>query len=574
MNKIFIGLFLSIIFSAGTAAAQTRVRYEIMPVLAGEAPKIKITAAFRGDSSGTTKIQLPAEFGGQENLYKSVANLKILTAGAKLADGTQAEIKIVSHAPGAEIRLTYELVQDWQGTPQAGGASGNAGGGYRPILQKEFFHFLGSGGFVLPALAEDAKLKISVVWRDVPPDWTLANSFGTNARAQNFTTDFESFKSSVFVGGDFRTLERSVKGKPVFTVLRGKWKFSDEEFAALVEKIIAVERDFWRDHDQPYYLVTLIPLDGEPNSLSVGGTGLTNSFATFVTPNASLEHLKFLISHEYFHNWNSPKLGGLKDPEQSLYWFSEGFTDYYTYLLLLRGGLIDLENYAAKYNEFLADYYLSPVRNENNRRVLEDFFKNYQISKLPYRRGFLLATKWDRIIRRQTGGASSLDDAMRDIFRDARAKKHGKLSKERIVGYLEKYAKHDFAGDIEKYIERGETIGDFRGALGDCIETVEANLGKFELGFDLNVLLKESRIGNLSPNSAAFDAGVREGQKITGRSIHYDNPKQAVELVVEENGQRKKISYLPVTKAKVVTPQFNLKQNLSAEESKNCLRNL
>jgi predicted metalloprotease with PDZ domain len=569
--KITFGLLLFFIFGGNTSAnSPTRIGYEATPRWSDGAPKIKIAVNFKGDKSGATKIRMPSQFGGQSELYKSVQNLKLLTPNAQIADGEQPEIKIVKHASGAEIRLEYEIIQDWQGAPQAGGASQNAGGGYRPILQKDYFHLLGSGAWILPDLYEDARLRVSIVWKNVPANWTLASSFGANQTRQNFATDVKSFVSSVFVGGDFQIRQRSVKGKPIFMAQRGKWKFTNDEFADLVEKIVLVQRDFWRDHDQSYFLVTLIPLEADPNSLSIGGTGLTDSFATFVTPNASLENLKWLIAHEYFHNWNSPKLGGLQEPEQSLYWFSEGFTDYYTYLLLLRGGLSDLETHAAKYNEFLADYYLSPFRNESNETVVRDFFKNYQVGKLAYRRGFLLATKWNKIIREQSGGAKSLDDAMREIFRDAKTKKHGKLSKERIVGYLAKYAEHDFAADVEKYIERGETIGDFAGALGDCVESFSANLGRFELGFDFNVSMKENRIVNLSPGSAAFDAGLREGQKISGRSIYYDNPNQPVELTIEENGQRKKISYLPVTKAKIATPQFKLKENLSAEARRRC----
>jgi hypothetical protein len=67
---------------------------------------------------------------------------------------------------------------------------------------------------------------------------------------------------------------------------RGKWNFTDEEFAGLVEKIVLATREFWNDFEQPYFLVTLLPIESDPQSKSIGGTGLINSFATFVTTNA------------------------------------------------------------------------------------------------------------------------------------------------------------------------------------------------------------------------------------------------------------------------------------------------
>jgi predicted metalloprotease with PDZ domain len=567
---VFVITVCSFVGFSSSSAVGRQIYYQVTPFIGNDAPKIKFRVSFKGDKSGLTKIKLPLEFGGQENLYQGIRNLTLMNQNAKLEDSDKPEIKIVSHVPNEEINLEYELVQDWIGAPQAGGASGNAGGGYRPIIQKDYFHFLGSGAWILPNLPEDSKLKVSIDWQNLVTPFTLANSFGTNQTKQTFSTDVESFSSSVFVGGDYQINKRTVKGKPIFIATRGRWNFANDDFANLVEKIVAVQREFWKDNDHPYFLVTLLPIEADPNSFSIGGTGLTDSFATFVTSNATLEDLKFLISHEYFHNWNTIAFGGMKEPEQLLYWFSEGFTDYYTYRLLLRGRLIDLEKYSAKYNEFLSDYYLSPVRNEDNQRVLRDFFKDSAVSKLPYRRGFLLATKWNEIIRRQSNGRKSLDDVMQNILRDSKNNKFKKLSKEYLISVLSKYAEYDFAGDVEKYVEKGETIGDFSAVLGPCIETFEKKSGKFEIGFDFDAVRKNKKLANVMKESAAFDAGLRDGQKVLSSSVYFGNTNKPIEVVIEQNGQKKKIEYLPETKDKVMIPQFRVKDNLPDEEIKRC----
>lgn len=573
MNKFIISLIITFICISNIfAGSPQKVHYEITPIVENGISKLSVKVEFKGDKSGTTKIQLPSSFGGQDNLHKSVANLKAVSPNTQISDTESSEIKTIKHLPSQQIILQYYLIQDWNGIPRAGEGSQDSGGGYRPILQKDYFQFLGSGGFVLPESASDDKLNISILWKNLPNNWALANSFGTNQNKQKFSTTVEGFLSSVFVGGDFQITKKEVKGKSVFTAIRGNWKFANDDFANLVEKILLVERDFWKDFDQPYYLITLIPLEASPNRLSIGGTGLTNSFATFVTPNASLENLTFLISHEYFHNWNSPKLGGLADPQEKLYWFSEGFTDYYTYLLLLRSGLYDLEKYTSQYNKTLTEYYLSPYRNISNQQLADDFFKSYEIGQMAYRRGFLLATKWNQIILQQNTGKKSLDDVMREIFKDAKTKKYGKLSKERLISYFGKYAQHNFAEDIEKYIERGETIGNFQDSLGKCFETSEIPIGKFELGFDYNTLVNENKVSGVLPNSAAYKAGLRDGQKVVGRSLYYNNPNQQADITIDENGTKKKFTYFPATEEKTQTPQFNLKTNLSAEEKKNCIQ--
>ena len=571
--KIFVGglLFFISLVSVFAKNATTKIRYEIEPMMASDAPKIKIGLSFRADSSGATRIRLPLEFGGQSRLYQAIKNLRLTVPDAELIDTDRPEIKTIKHRGGETIRLEYELIQDWTGAPEAGGASAKAGGGYRPILQPGYFHFLGSGAWVLPDLPKDSKLKVAINWKNVKENFTLSNSFGTNQTAQSFTTDVETFGSSVYVGGNYKITEKTVKGKQLLVATRGKWNFTDEQFASLVEKIVLATREFWNDFEQPYFLVTLLPIESDPQSKSIGGTGLINSFATFVTTNATLNDVAWLIAHEYFHNWNPMAFGGMKDPEQAVYWFSEGFTDFYAYRLLLRAGLIDLEGYAARYNEFLADYYQSPVRNENNGRIVRDFFSDSAVGKLPYRRGMLLATKWDEIVRRQSKGGKSLDDVMRQILRDARQKKIKEISTDYVVSVLSQYARHDFAGDVEKYVEKGDTIGDFEGVLGECVESFATSAGKFELGFDFETVRKSKIAAQVVEQSSAYAAGLRNGQKILGASVYFGNTNKPIELNIEENGQSRKIVYLPQAVEKILIPQFKIKENLSENERKRCL---
>ena len=103
------------------------------------------------------------------------------------------------------------------------------------------------------------------------------------------------------------------------------------------------------------------------------------------------------------------------------------------------------------------------------------------------------------------------------------------------------------------------------------METTEVELGKFELGFDHEILIKEKRIAGISPESAAYEAGLRENQKVVGRSIYYDNPNQPAEIHIEENGERRKIIYLPATRRKINVPQFRVRKNLTAGQNAGCL---
>src|SRR5262249_36887289 len=155
----------------------------------------------------------------------------------------------------------------------------------------------------------------------------------------------------------------------------------------------------------PYFLVTMMSLPGQ--CCGYGGTGITHAFATHVTMEAIGVQFKHLFAHELFHSWNGERIK-LQQPERLYYWFSEGFTDYYAGLLELRAGLVDLDEHVKKVNEMLMTYATSPALRVTNQEVLDRFWKDRAVSKIPYQRGALLAANWNRRIKSASKDAKSL----------------------------------------------------------------------------------------------------------------------------------------------------------------------
>ena len=91
--------------------------------------------------------------------------------------------------------------------------------------------------------------------------------------------------------------------------------------------------------------MVLLPTDQAAHAGSdEGGVELTHSIALFQPSGHPLDFgLKYVLAHELFHEWNADQMRAGDTP---LLWFSEGFTDYYARLLLLRSGLISLDDYA------------------------------------------------------------------------------------------------------------------------------------------------------------------------------------------------------------------------------------
>jgi len=85
-----------------------------------------------------------------------------------------------------------------------------------------------------------------------------------------------------------------------------------------------------------------------------------------------------------------------------------------------------------------------------------------------------------------------------------------------------------------------------------------------ELGFD-EADLKTKQIAHVRPDSAAFEAGLRDGMKLTGYSIYWDNPEREVRIGVLTDAGKQSFRYKPVAKEPVTVPQYH-----AADDATDC----
>ena len=317
-----------------------------------------------------------------------------------------------------------------------------------------------------------------------------------------------------------------------------------------------------------------MPLDAPPGFQRSAGTGLTQGFMTQVTKDLPLDRLDFLWTHEYFHTWNNRELGRFPEPQARLYWFSEGFTDYYMNLLQLRLGMQSLDQYARAYDDAIASLAESPEGHAPNSEVVKRFFSDGDtIGRLPYRRGMLLAAQWDARIRAASAGRHSLDDAMRTL-RDEHRQGVDVLDTARIVRVMRSYGVTDAETDIASQIERGDPARLADGMLTSCIAVDDASAPRVDIGFDLRGSTQGGPIVGVDPDGPAYAAGLRNGQFLrTFASI--DRQEHLVEAGYQDtsDGEIRTIRYRalgqPVTRQHVA-----VRAGLDAEARQHCLETL
>ncbi len=572
LTALGVAVLLHVVLLPGTDTVAQPVRerlpireltYVVEPIIQGESCRLLVGLTFQGDSSGESRLLLPLEWSHGVELYRAIRNIRSLSEDVKVEDTKEPHVKIVHHRPNQRVSLTYEVVTQPPATKLTIAVY------HSPVLRSSYFYVIGEALWVYPDMPTTTPLRVTLNWKNIPNGWVLINSFGASEPRQKVKTTLEKFRKSTFLAGDYRVKRIVIKKRAVYAVTRGKWGFPDEEFNSLVQKVVQVQRDFWDSYDFPYYLVALLPLDEQEGVR--GGEGRTNSFSLYLPKDlTTLSKDQFLFAHEIFHAWNPQRLGAYENDR--LYWFGEGFTDYYAYLVLLRAGLISLDEYVAAHNSWIEAYYTSPVRSLTVDEMVQKRRTNSDAEQLFYKKGYLLANHLDFTIRSKTNGKHSLDDVMRSLLRSSKPDSI-KLSEKRIADALRPYLQEQGANAIEKYMNRGELVP-ADNSFGACATVEDIEFRSFDIGFDFEKSSKTRVVSGVVPDSNAHKAGLRDGQKIVTWGFMLDNPKRQAKVTIVEGATQKLLQYYPASTVAIRLPQFKLKQGLSVEERAQCLSQL
>lgn len=487
--------------------------------------KLLVECTFQGNKTGITKLILPYQWANQLELYKNIDELNCVEY--LIEDTDQPHIKIIHHNANELITINYTIKLLSENI--------NHENYYRPIGNHSYFYAIGHGMFVIPA-EQDSKMAITLKWNDIPKDWKIANSFGQQQVLQEIEDFPNVLHSGAFLAGDFQIIECNPGTNPVYIAIRGNWPFSAEEFTALVEQIFISQRDFWNDHEFPYYLVSVIPIDTKN---STGGTALRDNFSLFLGDNYFskddyIKHLGWLISHEHFHTWNGCKFRS-SEPEGSMYWFSEGFTEYYAVKLNRKNGIMSQKEYVDHVNGILMDYFSSPVHNASNETITKNFWTNPATGKLPYDRGFALALYLDTKIQSNSEGLS-LDNFMHDLLEFTKQKDAG-FSFDDLLNLFANYVDQEDLRSIKKFVIEGDSIPIFHHAMGS-----EYHLEwEDSIGFNLRESLAKGIVQGVTYGSIPHQAGLANRLKIVAFSR--TGTVVTVTVMDEKEGSKKNIAY-------------------------------
>jgi predicted metalloprotease with PDZ domain len=477
------------------------------------------------------------------------------------------EFRVLRHKPNARITVSYRIRTAYDADPHWRDGLTYQGAVIRP----DWFAFFGDIVFILPEGRE--RQPATFRWGRMPRDWTVASDLDHGAQGQPLTLD--DIRESVAIGGaQVRVAERKVTGGVLRVASLPDRPFKLDALADQIAATVSAERAFWGDGG-PYF-VGVIPLVRDTKSKVMGGIGRSDGFALWSTPDEP-ELVRWTVAHENMHTWIPGRVGQIAPSQQggAVYWFTEGFTDFFTNRAMLRAGVWTVEDVVTRLDETLKAYDANPARDARPERIKGEFFSDRDVQRAPYQRGQLLALKWDEDIRKKTGGKADLDDVilrMRDHYRQFRPGEGpdvvtGLVSAAWVVAGL------DLRPDIARYADGGVPITFPETLFDGCLDARVTVSPGFDSGFDHAASVAAKVVKGVRRRGPAWNSGLRDGMRLDGADLRPGDMTREIVLTVRpanDRGRAKTIRYWPYGDNDVEARTFQLAMGLTGDQLAAC----
>lgn len=258
------------------------------------------------------------------------------------------------------------------------------------------------------------------------------------------------------------------------------------------------------------------------DSTYAGASGLEhqNSHVDVISPYAlGNPFMPSLYAHEMFHAWNVKRLRPADmtpyrydQPQPTPWlWVSEGITDYYGDLAVVRGGIVDSASFAETTTGKIGEVAAAPPVALEDASLSTWIHPTDGTGYLYYPKGSLAGFMLDIMIRDASDNRHSLDDVMRELYNTTWKRGRGFTSADWWGAVSRAAGGRSFADFDAKYVDGREpypwaTVLPLAGFAYTTDSIREPRLGIFTQPDSGGV-----RVSSVAEGSAAQRAGVRSG---------------------------------------------------------------
>ena len=504
--------FASIAAQRPVSAPISDVQYTVtVDSQLGAARTIRVAMRFATTGATPVLLSMPAWTPGAyeiSNFARYVSNFAA-TAGDRPLDWdkTDHDTWRITGAAGRRVTVTFDVHAD---------TLDNAMAWTRP----DFAMFNGTTVFLYP---EGRGFNFAATVRvEAPTSWLVATGMTYAGQAKTFTApSYHDLVDMPFFVGRFDLDSARVSDMWVRLATYPAGSVGGEARTMAwdwLRKMIPPQVAVFKD--TPFRTYTVMQI---ADSSYGGASGLEhqNSHIDIVTPLAiGNPFLASLYAHEIFHAWNVKRMRPAElwpyrydsEAPTPLLWVSEGITDYYADLSMVRGGLIDSAGFFAVTAGKIGEV------SEARAVALEDASLSTWVHPtdgtgyIYYPKGSLAGFLLDIMIRDASDNRRSLDDVMAQVYAESYKRGRGFTNADwwRVVSQAA--GGKSFADFARRYIDGREpfpwettlALGGMR-IVNDTIR--EPRLGISTMPGETGGIV----VSAIDPTGAAGEAGVREG---------------------------------------------------------------
>lgn len=512
--------FFTFLTAAPSALAQDnqfRIDYTVA-IASQERQLFHVTADVKNIREDQLYLQLPTWTPGWytvENFAKNILRFTVTDArGARLQPVlTRKQTWRIATRGVERIKVEFDYRADILALNQA-------------KIAKEFAFFTGIELFLM---AEGHRDRPSTVRFECPAGWQIVSALTETDDPRTFTAaDYDTLVDAPTEMGRFDLLKFDVAGKPHYLVSTPAGAFPKEKaerFSDMLRKVAIAESGVFGE--LPYEKYVHFYFFARPESNAGGALEHLNAFVAFAW-STDPEQLIGTAAHEFFHLWNVKRLRPAemwpydysRENETPLLWVSEGFTNYFEHLALLRSGLETRQQFlqaaaqaatGVENNE--ARHYTSPANASTSTWLGYDTPVAFGISY--YTQGQNLGALLDLSIIHDTSGAAGLDEVMRTLYNEHYKRGKG-FTTEDMIAVINRLTRRDYHDFYSRYVWGVEVppYDEIFGYAGYKAENASQQSPRLDFEPSVNPD-GDIQLTRVRPNSTAAAAGLQAGDVVT-----------------------------------------------------------
>ncbi len=485
----------------------------------------QVTMNVENVSEDTTLITMPAWTPGSYLIRDFSGNVRLLKARSQDNETIEIQRKDkstwrIQNGSNRIFTITYEVY--------AGNLSVR-----ESHVDSTHAYLNGSSVFMYLEGYKDQSVEL---WIKPYEGWKVSTGLEKSGDNRYRATNYDILADSPIEIGTHRSFVFNVEGKEHEIAIYGTGNENADKIVEDVKKIVESYREMMTGLPYKRYIFII-------HLIQNGGGGLehlnscTIEFDKFdFSDPEKYKGFLHVVSHEFFHAWNVKRirpveLGPFNYKEETystLLWVSEGITDFYAHLTLLRAGIYTREDYYKHLSSVIKVYDRTPgtkyeSASDSSFDAWIKFYKptanNINSYVSYYLKGEVLGFMLDSRICEYTKGARNLDDLYRHLMEKYNRDGRGFTEKD-LLSALTDISGSDFFPFFTKYVKGTEAI-DFPAELkkiGLTLEKKHSGENGSEvpayMGLIFNSSSNPGNVHAVIENSPAQKAGIYPGDEI------------------------------------------------------------